>query len=60
MAEGNDKRANRGPPNYVHNDLIFRDNVNKEETYLMINRNEHYQVNPYACNIYMKLLQKNY
>jgi len=38
---------NRKNPNYVHNDIIHRENVIKEENYMMINRNEHYQVNPY-------------
>lgn len=40
-------KGSRGPPNYVHKDLLHRDNVGKEEKFMMINRNEHYQTNPY-------------
>lgn len=53
-------KGSRGPPNYVHIDLLHRDNVGKEEKYMLINRNEHYQTNPYHCNkFFLKLAWLN-
>jgi len=37
----------KNEPNYVHADIIHRENINKEEMFCMTNRNEHYHVNPY-------------